>query len=82
MSGYLFVRGRAADGSGNGLGDIYDESIACPYMLAGSTEEWRIDDVTFRTNESDKIGLDLRAVSLLGMPVHYYIDCIELYEVV
>ena len=82
MSGYLFIRGIGADGSGNGLGDIYDESIACPYMLKGSTVEWRTDDVTFRTNDSDKIGLDLRAVQYLGVPVHYYIDCIELYEVV
>ncbi|MBQ6849284.1 MAG: hypothetical protein IJN76_04425 [Clostridia bacterium] len=82
MSGYLFIRGKGADGTGSGLGDIYDETIASPYMLSGSTEEWRIDDVTFRTNESDKLGLDFRAVSYAGIPVHYYIDSIELYEVV
>lgn len=81
MSGYLFIRGLAADGTGTGEGDLYDESIAELFLLSGSKNEWREDSRSFKTNESGKLGLDLRAVSYLGVPVHYYIDSIELYEV-
>ena len=81
MSGYLFIRGLGADGTGTGLGDLYDESIAELFMLKGSKNEWREDSRTFKTNESGKLGLDLRAVQWAGVPVHYYIDSIELYEV-
>ena len=82
MSGYLFIRGLGADGTGTGLGDLYDESIGELFMLRGSKNEWREDTRSFKTNESGKLGLDIRAVSYLGVPVHYYIDSIELYEVV
>ena len=82
MSGYLFIRGLDANGKGSGLGDIYDETLASPYMLAGSKLEWTEDKVEFKTNESDKLCLDFRAVSYLGVPVHYYIDSIELYEMI
>ena len=81
MSGYLFIRGLGADGTGTGLGDLYDESIGELFMLRGSKNEWREDTRSFKTNESGKLGLDFRAVSYLGVPVHYYIDSIELYEV-
>ncbi|MBE6806864.1 MAG: hypothetical protein E7527_02455 [Ruminococcaceae bacterium] len=81
MSGYFFIRGIGADGTGTGKGDIYDESIACMYMLRGSKLEWKDDSISFKTNESGKLGLDLRCVHYLGVPVHYYIDSIELYEV-
>ena len=81
MSGYLFIRGLDSNGKGSGLGDIYDETLASPYMLRGSTQEWRDDTVTFKTNESDKLGLDFRAVKFGTMPIHYYIDSIELYEI-
>jgi len=82
MSGYLFIRGLGSDGKGSGLGDIYDETLASPYMLRGSKLEWREDSVTFKTNESDKLGLDFRAVKFGDVPIHYYIDSIELYEIV
>ena len=51
-------------------------------MLKGSKLEWREDSIIFKTNGSTKLGLDLRAVSFLGVPVHYYIDSIELYEII
>lgn len=82
MSGYLFLRYLGADGEGTGLGDLYDDSETALYMLRGSKNEWREDSAIFKTNESGKLGLDFRAVSYLGVPVHYYIDSIELYEVV
>ncbi len=81
MSGYLFLRGLDADGKGTGLGDLYDESVGALYLLRGSKKEWREDSLSFKTNESSKLGLDLRAVQWAGVPVHYYIDSIELYEV-
>lgn len=80
MSGYLFIRGLSADGSGNGLGDMYDDTIASVYMMRGSKLEWRDDEITFKTNDSDKLGLDLRAVKYWDVPIHYYIDSIQLIE--
>ena len=76
MTGYLFIRGMDEYGIGTGLGDIYDEVLASAYMNQGSKLEWREDTITFRTYDSDKIGLDLRAID--GM--HYYIDSIQLLE--
>lgn len=82
MSGYLFLRHIKADGSGNGLGDLYDESPGALYLLRGSKNEWREDSITFKTNASDKLGLDFRAVKYQDVPVHYYIDSIQLFEVI
>ena len=82
MSGYLFLRYLNASGEGTGLGDLYDESETALYMLRGSKNEWREDTASFKTNESGKLGLDLRAVQWAGVPVHYYIDSIQLFEVI
>jgi len=82
MSGYLFIRHLKADGTGNGLGDLYDESPAALYMLRGSKNEWKEDSIIFKTNASDKLGLDFRAVQWAGVPIHYYIDSIQLFEIV
>ena len=82
MSGFLFVRYQEADGKGNGLGDYEDGSETAYYMLAGSKSEWREDGGTFKTNASDKLGLDIRTYAHGGMPVHYYIDSIQLFEVI
>lgn len=81
MSGYLFVRGQGADGSGSGDGDINEPTLAQLYLLSGSKTEWRQDSATFKTNDSGKICLDLRAVHFANVPIHYYIDSIELYEI-
>jgi len=83
MSGFLFVRYQEADGTGNGLGDFEDGQETAYYMLSGSKNEWREDGGTFKTNASDKLGLDLRTHALAGNnPVHYYIDSIQLFEVI
>ena len=86
MSGYLFIRGAGASGEGhNGPspmdGSVDDATLASLYMLRGSKNEWREDEVTFKTNDSDKLGLDFRAVLYGQVPNHYYIDSIELYEI-
>jgi hypothetical protein len=81
MSGYLFVRGKGADGSGSGDGDINEKELAQLYMTQGSKNEWREDSTIFKTNDSGKVCIDLRAVAFNGVPIHYYIDSIELYEV-
>lgn len=89
MSGYLFIRGAGPNGEGwDGAstpatykGDIYDASIGELFMLNGSKNEWREDSRTFKTNDSGKLGLDFRAVKFGDVPVHYYIDSIQLYEV-
>ena len=86
MSGYLFIRGAGASGEGhNGPspmdGSVDDANLASLYMLRGSKNEWREDEVTFKTNDSDKLGLDFRAVLFGQVPNHYYIDSIELYEI-
>ena len=47
-------------------------------MMDGSKNEWREDTVDFTTCDGEYVGLDLRAVSWGGTPVHYYIDSIEL----
>ena len=82
MSGYMFVRHIKEDGTGTGLGDLYDESPVAMYMLRGSKKEWKEDILEFKTNNSDKLGIDFRAVNWAGVPVHYYIDSIQLFEVV
>jgi len=81
MSGYLFVRGKGADGSGSGNGDINEKELTTLYLLHGSKTEWRENSAVFKTNDSGKVCLDLRAVAFNNMPIHYYIDSIELYEV-
>ena len=81
MSGYLFARGLGDDGSGSGLGDINDEALGQIWMLFGSKTEWRSESHIFKTNNSDKLCLDLRAVLFGNTPVHYLIDSIELYEI-
>ena len=88
MSGYLFIRGTGPNGEGHEPGStspkdgsIDDATLASLYMLSGSKNEWREDEVTFKTNESDKLGLDFRAVLFGQVPNHYYIDSIELYEI-
>jgi hypothetical protein len=81
MSGYLFVRGKGADGSGSGDGDINEKELTQLYMTQGSKNEWREDSTIFKTNDSGKVCIDLRAVAFNGVPIHYYIDSIELYEV-
>lgn len=81
MSGYLFVRGKGADGSGSGDGDMNEKELAQLFMTQGSKNEWREDSAIFKTNDSGKVCIDLRAVAFNGVPIHYYIDSIELYEV-
>jgi hypothetical protein len=81
MSGYLFARGLGDDGSGSGLGDINDAALGQIWMLFGSKTEWRSESHIFKTNNSDKLCLDLRAVLFGNTPVHYLIDSIELYEI-
>ncbi len=81
MSGYLFVRGKDAEGNGSGDGDINEKELTQLFMYKGSKEEWREDSTVFKTNDSGKVCIDLRAVAFNGVPVHYYIDSIELYEV-
>ena len=71
MSGYLIVRGENFNG----------DELTQLYMLAGSKNEWRQDKTVFKTDASGKICLDLRAVHFNNIPIHYYIDCIEIYEV-
>jgi len=77
MTGYVFIRGQLADGSGNGLGDIHDEHIGSKWMNSGSCTEWSTDEISLKTNASDKLGIDIRAI----VGNHYYIDNFEIYEV-
>ena len=81
MSGYLFARGLGENGEGSANGDINGKELASIYLLHGSKNEWRTNDATFRTNDSGLLCLDLRAVQFAGTPVHYYIDYIQIYEV-
>ena len=74
---YCFVRGVTADGKGDGSGTIHDETITSAYMNGGSTTEWKKETLTFRTGDSDKLGVDFRVVA----GSHVYIDDVELYEV-
>ena len=77
MTGYFFVNFLAADGSGTGLGDIHDEHSASKWLNSGYRDKWTTEEITFKTNASDKLGLDIRVIE----GVHYYIDNIEMYEV-
>ena len=77
MTGYCFIRGQLADGSGNGLGDIHDEHLASKWLNSGSNSEWTTEEISFKTNGSDKLGIDLRVIK----NVHYYIDNFQLLEV-
>ena len=73
---YCFVRGMTAT-SGDGSGTIYDEVVASAYMNGGNVGEWKKETITFRTGDSDKLGIDFRVVK----DTHTYIDDVELYEV-
>ena len=73
---YCFVRGVTATG-GDGSGTIYDEVVASAYMNGGNTTEWKKETITFRTGDSDKLGIDFRVVK----GTHTYLDDVELYEV-
>ena len=77
MTGYVFIRGLGADGSGNGLGDIHDTTLDSKWMNHGSNSEWDVDEISFKTNASDKLGIDIRAIK----NNHYYIDNFQLLEV-
>lgn len=77
MTGYCFIRSLGADGSGNGLGDIHDEHIASKWLNSGSNSEWTTEEISFKTNAGDKLGIDFRVIE----GVHYYIDNIQLLEV-
>ena len=77
MTGYCFLRGLAANGSGTGDGTINDAVLGSVYLNVGSRTEWTTDRISFRTNDSDKLGIDFRTIP----DVHYYIDNIRLVEV-
>lgn len=77
MTGYCFIRGLAADGSGSGAGDIYDAVLASKFLNTGSHTEWTTEEIIFRTNDSTKLGIDFRTVE----GVHYYIDSVTLTEI-
>ena len=77
MTGYCFLRGLAADGTGTGDGSVNDAVLGSIYQNVGSREEWTTDRISFRTNNSDKLGIDFRVIP----GVHYYIDNIRLVEV-
>ena len=70
LSGYLILRS-----------EFSADALAQTYMLAGSKKEWRNEKIIFKTDDSGKLCIDLRAVAFNGVPIHYYIDSIELYEV-
>ncbi len=73
---YCFVRGKTADGSGNGKGDVDDGVITSAYMHTGSATDWKQETLSFRTGDSDKLGIDFRVVA----GTHVYIDDVELVE--
>ena len=77
MTGYCFLRGLAANGSGTGDGSVNDAVLGGTYLNVGSRTEWTTDRISFRTNNSDKLGIDFRTIE----GVHYYIDNIRLIEV-
>ena len=66
---YCFIRG--------GNGTIYADVIDSSYMNVGNKTGWTQGSLTFRSDDSGKIGVDLRVVA----GTHIYIDDIELYEV-
>lgn len=77
MTGYCFIRGLGANGEGNGQGDIYDNVITSKYLNVGSPTEWTTEEITFKTNDSTKLGIDFRTIK----GVHYYIDSVTLTEI-
>lgn len=77
MTGYCFLRGLAADGTGTGDGSINDAVLGSIYLNVGSQDAWTTDRISFRTNDSDKLGIDFRVIE----GVHYYIDNVRLVEV-
>lgn len=77
MTGYCFVRGLGADGSGNGEGDINDAVLTSKYLNIGSRDEWTTEEIIFKTNAGTKLGIDFRTVA----GVHYYIDSVTLTEI-
>lgn len=81
MSGYIFIRGLKADGSGNGTGNYNDEQIGAMWMNVGNTQTWTAEEIRLKTNKGEKIGVDFRAVQYVGLPNWYYIDNIRIFEV-
>ena len=77
MTGYCFIRGLGADGSGNGEGDINDAVLTSKYLNVGSNSEWTTEEIIFKTNGGTKLGIDFRVVE----GVHYYIDSVTLTEI-
>ena len=80
MTSYVFIRGYNPgykDGDGNKLGDIYDAVLDSKWMNSGTGIEWSTDEISFKTNDSDKLGIDIRM--LVGN--HYFIDNFQLLEV-
>ena len=80
MTSYVFIRGYNPNddkGPGNGLGDIHDATVGSKWMNAGSNSEWSTDEISFKTNDSDKLGVDIRMIN----GNHYYIDNFQLLEV-
>lgn len=67
---YCFVRG------GNGTIDD-TELIGQAYMNGGFSTEWRMETISFRTGDSDKLCIDFRVVA----GTHTYIDDVTLVEV-
>ena len=80
MTSYVFIRGYNPNdnkGPGNGLGDINDATVGSKWMNSGSPTEWTTDEIAFKTNDSDKLGIDIRMIE----DNHYYIDNFQLLEV-
>ena len=80
MTSYVFIRHYDpgnSKGEGNKLGDIHDASLTSKWMNAGSNSEWTTDEIAFKTNDSDKLGIDIRMIK----DNHYYIDNFEMFEV-
>ena len=65
---YCFVRG--------GDGSINAGVIGQAYMNGGNTTDWKVETISFRTGDSDKLCIDFRVVA----GTYIYIDDVELYE--
>ena len=76
-SSYCYIRGVDATGQGNGTGDINDGKLAAAWLNHGNTETWTTEEIIFRTNDSDIIGVDFRVIK----GVHFYIDSVTLTEI-
>ena len=76
-SAYCFIRTLEANGNGTGDGTIYDGQPASKYLNAKKDGEWHEDVITFRTGETDKVGIDFRVIS----GSDFYVDDIVLVEV-